>query len=158
MTGNTRGDAGLAVESAAWSQAWCPTDQLDPATTNEADYRANLLRISSEMGTGFLDLTGIWGEYMILAQGGSVGARVVDATVYDGYFRDPIHANTFGKELLGRTLATAFTPLASISPTPVPEPGGWGLLAAAAGLAALLAAWRWLSPRSSARRGRRSAA
>jgi hypothetical protein len=134
--GNVRGDPGLVPGSAAWNRAWCPTDQLDPLATYEGDYRSNLLRISLETGVGFLDTLGVWGEYMILAQGGSLDARVVDGAVYDAYFRDVIHANTFGKELLGRTLAATFAP--------VPEPTTIGL---AAGAMVILGLRRWVCRR-----------
>ncbi|MFM7520009.1 MAG: hypothetical protein ACKO9B_06020 [Planctomycetota bacterium] len=119
VIGNVRGDPGLVPGSAAWNKAWCPTDQLDPLAPFEGDYRSNLLRIANEKGVGFLDTMGVWGEYMILAQGGTLGSRHVDSTVYDAYFRDVIHANTYGKELLGRTLAATFAP--------VPEPTTLGL-------------------------------
>jgi len=134
--GNVRGDPGLVPGSFAWNKAWCPTDQLDPLATYEGDYRSNLLRISRETGVGFLDMLGVWGEYMILAQGGSLDTRVVNSAVYDGYFRDVIHANTFGKELLGRTLAATFAP--------VPEPTTIGL---AAGALAMLGLRRWVRRR-----------
>jgi hypothetical protein len=140
VSGNVRGDPGLVPGSAAWNKAWCPTDQLDPFTTSEGDSRANLLRISRDMGVGFVDTMGVWGEYMILAQGGTLQSRVVDTAVYDAYFRDVVHANTFGKELLGRTLAATFAP--------VPEPTTIALAIGAAIVVWARSCWRRGRPAS----------
>lgn len=96
---------------------WYPT--IDP---NGTDYRSTLYQIAQSEQTGFLDMDGAWGQYMIDAQGG-----VYNPTVYNSFFRDADHANTFGKEITAQILNDYFTPL--------PEPNA---LVMAIGACALL--------------------
>ena len=94
--------------------AW--TDNvLDLATTK---YRRNLYEIALAKDVGFLDLRGVWGDY--LRQLNTTGGWTTDQmkTLY----RDGNHFSTYGKEVMGRAVATYLQ-------VPVPEPTAVVLLA-----------------------------
>ena len=114
MTGAFGANANPLAGGSTWYR------DIDP---NGTDYRSNLYRIAEDEQTAFLDMMGVWGQYMIDAQGG-----VYDPDKYDWFFRDSVHANTYGKQVLGRALEEFFTP--------IPEPATLSLLAVA-GLAAI---------------------
>jgi hypothetical protein len=62
------------------------------------DYRAQLLRLASEEGCEFLDMTGPWWQY------------VQDSGKTYGWFRgDAVHANERGTQILARILERYFT-------------------------------------------------
>jgi lysophospholipase L1-like esterase len=89
----------MTQNPAAPIHSWYPT--ISPAGR---DYRANLYRLAQQQQTGFFDLTGAWGQYMVAAQHG------FDRPTYNGYFRDTMHFNTRGKEVLARILAGYLSP------------------------------------------------
>ena len=63
------------------------------------DYRAQLLRLASEEGCEFLDMTGPWWQY------------VQDSGKTYGWFRgDAVHANERGTQILARILERYFAP------------------------------------------------
>jgi lysophospholipase L1-like esterase len=63
------------------------------------DYRAQLLRLASEEGCEFLDMTGPWWQY------------VKDSGKTYGWFRgDAVHANERGTQILARILERYFAP------------------------------------------------
>jgi len=97
-------------------QNWYPSNELN-ATRN--DYRGNLLRIANQYNTAYIDLTGIWGEYLIASQNATAPAAMISPESRFGYWRDTVHANTFGKQILGRAL-TAF--LSQVDSGGVPAP------------------------------------
>jgi Ca2+-binding RTX toxin-like protein len=97
-------------------QNWYPSSELN-ASRN--DYRGHLLQIANQNNVGFLDLTGIWGDYFIASQNATSSAVIVSPESRNGYWRDTVHANTFGKQILGRAL-TGF--LSQAGPVDLPQP------------------------------------
>jgi hypothetical protein len=96
-------------------QNWYPSSELNP-TRN--DYRGHLLRIANLNDVGYLDLTGIWGDYLIASQNATTSAVIISPESRNGYWRDTVHANTFGKQILGRAL-TGF--LSQVGPVDVSQ-------------------------------------
>jgi len=83
----------------------------DPAGTG---YRSQLLNLAKVLRTGFFDLRGAWGEYLLGC--GQPLAR---------FMRDPVHANARGGQILARVLERYFT----LPPSPErrsPESAGDG--------------------------------
>jgi len=89
------GAFGQNANPASASSTWYET--ID---TSAQDYRTTLWRIAREKQTGFFDLTGVWGRYMLGAQAAGLS--------YDLFFRDAIHASTEGKQLLARAMVAFF--------------------------------------------------
>ena len=87
------------------SRGWYPSSDLN-ATAN--DYRGNLLRIANENNAAFFDLAGSWGEYLLAALGTTNLAAIESPESYNNYWRDATHANTFGKQILGRAFTGFF--------------------------------------------------
>lgn len=83
------------------AKSWNPSLQL---TATQGDYRGSLLRIANANNIGFWDLTGAWGEYLLAALNGSDPLAVDHSLSRQHYWRDNIHANTYGKQILGRAL------------------------------------------------------
>ena len=100
------------------SRGWYPSSDLN-ATAN--DYRGNLLRIANENNAAFFDLAGSWGEYLLDALGATNVAAIESPESYNNYWRDATHANTFGKQILGRAFTSFFAgssaPPASVLPS-----------------------------------------
>lgn len=96
---------------------WYPSDELNALADG---YRNQLLRIANKYDVGFLDFAGIWGSYLIDAFGGAgfSAAQSLEATPY--YWRDAVHANAFGKQILGRALA-GFLAGAGADPAELPR-------------------------------------
>jgi hypothetical protein len=65
------------------------------------DYRSNLCRIAKEKQAAFLDMRGVWGQYMIDYQHAGFS--------FDSVYRDIVHANVSGKQVLGRILERFFS-------------------------------------------------
>jgi hypothetical protein len=80
---------------------WYPSAKLN-ATGN--DYRSNLLKIANHNNTGFLDLTGIWGSFLMANNNDSTPSAIKSQESLAEYWRDTIHANSLGKQILGRGL------------------------------------------------------
>jgi hypothetical protein len=93
-------------------QNWYSSTQLN-ATRN--DYRGNLLRIANQNNVAFLDLAGIWGDYLIASQNATTSAAMITPESRNGYWRDAIHANTFGKQILGRALTGFLSQLGAVN-------------------------------------------
>ena len=87
------------------SRGWYPSSDLN-ATAN--DYRGNLLRIANENNAAFFDLAGSWGEYLLAALDTTSLAAIESSESYNNYWRDATHANTFGKQILGRAFTSFF--------------------------------------------------
>ena len=87
------------------SRGWYPSSDLN-ATAN--DYRGNLLRIANENNAAFFDLAGSWGEYLLAALDTTSLAAIESPESYNNYWRDATHANTFGKQILGRAFTSFF--------------------------------------------------
>jgi lysophospholipase L1-like esterase len=63
------------------------------------DYRSRLMKVAEEEKAAYLDMTGLWGRY------------ILDSKWTCGSFmRDGIHANDRGKQILGRILEAYFAP------------------------------------------------
>jgi hypothetical protein len=92
LTGAFGSSANPADPETGW------TEQIDTAAN---DYRAVLYRIAAEKQTGFFDLRGVWGRYMLDAQNAGLD--------YELFFRDPVHAGTEGKQILARAIKAFFT-------------------------------------------------
>jgi hypothetical protein len=161
VLGFVRGDQAADANTPgtyAYDNGWYPTSALNTDPIYDAahllDYRSNLDRIALDEGTGFLDMMGVWGEYMIEAEGGTVAGRLAshtaytlsDPNTYDAYWRDGTHANTYGKQIEAQTLAGFFTAIV------VPEPSATLLLSTAAAL--FLARRRQLGLRDAVRGNR----
>jgi hypothetical protein len=64
------------------------------------DYRSNISRIAQQKNTGFLDMYSVWGQHAILLQN--------EGYDYEFFFRDGVHENAQGKQILARALASFF--------------------------------------------------
>ena len=100
------------------SRGWYPSSDLN-ATAN--DYRGNLLRIANENNTAFFDLAGSWGEYLLAALGTTNLAALESPESYNNYWRDATHANTFGKQILGRAFTSFFAGSSAPSASDLPS-------------------------------------
>jgi len=70
--------------------------ELDP---NGTDYRATLKRMAAEEKCAFMDMTGVWWQY------------ILDSGKCYGWFRgDAVHANERGCQIIGRLLEKFFAP------------------------------------------------
>lgn len=81
--------------------SWYPSSEVNDVNN---DYRGNLLRLANENNIAFLDLAGPWGEYLLATQNAADPSAITSQGAREGYWRDAIHGNTFGKQILGRTL------------------------------------------------------
>jgi len=80
----------FASHIAKWTYA------IDP---NGTDYRATLMRMAAEEKCEFMDMTGVWWQY------------ILDSGKCYGWFRsDAVHANERGCQIIGRLLEKYFTP------------------------------------------------
>lgn len=73
--------------------------------TDPVAYRAALSNLAGTQNAAYIDMRAPWDNYMANLPGG---------WTVDTFHRDYIHANDYGKQILGRTLESFFTP--------VPEP------------------------------------
>jgi len=76
------------------------TDELARLLVKDKDYRAQLLRLASELKVEFLDMHGPWGRY--IRESGK------ELTWFK---RDNIHANERGAQILGRILSRYLAPV-----------------------------------------------
>ena len=70
--------------------------------TEPAGYAATIQSIANEKDCEFLDMHSIWASYMTMAN--------AQGKSWDWFYRDSTHANTYGKQLLGRMLDDYFVP------------------------------------------------
>lgn len=78
--------------------------RVDPEWTFEVpsdgdSFRTRLKRLAEEEKTGFLDMTGPWGQYI----------RTCGEDIH-WFKRDIVHANARGEAILGRILEKFFAP------------------------------------------------
>jgi hypothetical protein len=98
-------DVDIMLLSGAFGQNQNPLEQssgwyrdVDPQGN---DYRSNLYRIAGEKQAAFLDMRGVWGQYMVDYQHAGFG--------FGSVYRDIVHANASGKQILGRILERFFS-------------------------------------------------
>lgn len=98
---------------------------IDGSTTGSdpnLPYRNWMYNLAQSQNVGFFDANGAWGSYLIQLEAAGMSNDI--------YYRDHwTHANTVGKDMIGRLYESYFTP--------VPEPTSLGLLGL--GAAALIA-------------------
>ena len=115
--------------------SWNPSLQL---TATQGNYRGSLLQIANTNNVGFWDLTQAWGEYLLASLNSTDPQAIHSPLSRQHYWRDNVHANTFGKQILGRALtdylataepASLDSPVVSLSVSPdlVTEDGAAGL-------------------------------
>jgi hypothetical protein len=83
------------------AQFWNPSVYL---TGSQNSYRGNLLRIANAANVAFMDQAKIWGDYLLAALNSANPLAIGSTSSRLNYWRDNIHANTFGKQILGRSL------------------------------------------------------
>jgi len=81
--------------------SWDPDAKL---TEFQNGYRGNLLQIANANNVGFFDLAGSWGNYMLGALNSSDPLAINSLLSRESYWRDNVHANAYGKQILGRSL------------------------------------------------------
>jgi lysophospholipase L1-like esterase len=98
----TTGGFGAPVDASTFSAA------VDGATTGSdptLGYRNWLFSLAKDAHVGFLDTHGVWGAYLLDLRKAGMGD--------DTYYRDRwIHANTAGKNMIGRIYERYFSPSA----------------------------------------------
>ena len=65
-------------------------------------YSDGLSALAQQQGAGFMDMRSAWSNYM--------AAAAVQGWPQNEFYRDDTHANEFGKQFLGRALASQLTP------------------------------------------------